>query len=262
MLQMTLVGGVTMSLDDVVLEPPASRRAWLLLAWLGLHPGLHPRGQVAAAFWPDVVDATARANLRSAVWSLRKALASGADDYLHLDRDRIGLRSDASVRVDVSTIDTLTSDDDLTHGLGVLLPGYDEEWVLEARETHRARMMDMLEGRARTAEARGDLAGAVRWTRRQLGLDPLAEEPVQRLMRRLSALGDRAAAVTAYRRFRDKLARELQITPAPETQRLAEDLLSRQFVGLAAASGHRLHRCDAGRFGRAHRRLTPSAAGR
>jgi DNA-binding SARP family transcriptional activator/tetratricopeptide (TPR) repeat protein len=227
MLRMSLVGSVTMSFDDVVLEPPASRRAWLLLAWLGLHPGLHARGEVAATFWPDVLDSSARASLRSAVWALRKALADRADDYLHLDRERIGLRPEAPVRVDVAALDELSSDAELAEAVGVLLPGYDDEWVIEARDAHRARVVDLLESRAELAEREGDPAAAVRWTRQQIGLDPLAEEPVQRLMRRLAAAGDRAAALTAYRRFREKLARELQIRPAVATRELAEDLRSR-----------------------------------
>src|SRR3954469_21711402 len=95
--------------------PPASRRAWSLLAWLAMHPGEHARGAVAARFWPDVLDSSARASLRSALWELRRGRAgAGApvagrggaragrealapDDALIAGRDRIGLRCETDL---------------------------------------------------------------------------------------------------------------------------------------------------------------------
>ena len=73
MLRMRLFGGMEVVLDGVPLPPPTSRRAWSLLAWLGLNPGMTARARVAACFWPDVLDSSARASLRSAIWSLRRA---------------------------------------------------------------------------------------------------------------------------------------------------------------------------------------------
>jgi DNA-binding SARP family transcriptional activator len=54
------------------------RRTWSLLGWLALHPGPHARGDLAARFWPDVLDSSARASLRSAVWTLRRDLGPAA----------------------------------------------------------------------------------------------------------------------------------------------------------------------------------------
>ena len=74
MLYVRLLGELRAEVDGRVVGPPPSRRAWGLLAWLALHPGEHPRGAVAARFWPDVLDSSARASLRSAVWALRRAV--------------------------------------------------------------------------------------------------------------------------------------------------------------------------------------------
>src|SRR3954449_1489095 len=90
MLRVSLLGELQAEVEDRPVTPPASRRAWSLLGWLALHPGEHPRGAVAARFWPDVLDASARASLRSAAWALRRAL--GTDDPLTGGRDRISLR--------------------------------------------------------------------------------------------------------------------------------------------------------------------------
>ena len=45
-----------------------------LLAYLLLNPGPHPRARLAGRFWPDVLDTSARASLRSALWAVREAL--------------------------------------------------------------------------------------------------------------------------------------------------------------------------------------------
>src|ERR1700750_942594 len=90
MLRVQLLGELRADVDGAAVVPPASRRAWSLLAWLALHPGEHARGSVAARFWPDVLDSSARASLRSALWELRRSL--GDDDALAAGRDRIALR--------------------------------------------------------------------------------------------------------------------------------------------------------------------------
>src|SRR4051794_15460988 len=91
MLRVLMVRGPVVELDGATVAPPRSRRAWTLLAWLALHPGANPRAQVASALWPDVVDESARASLRSAVWALRRALGPAADDHVVVTRDSIEL---------------------------------------------------------------------------------------------------------------------------------------------------------------------------
>src|ERR1700712_1505914 len=95
MLYVRLLGELQAEGGDRPVVPPASRRAWSLLAWLALHPGEHPRGTVAACFWPDVLDSSARASLRSAAWALRRAL--GDDDALIAGRERIALRCETDL---------------------------------------------------------------------------------------------------------------------------------------------------------------------
>src|SRR3954453_15288004 len=91
MLRVRLVGGPVVEVDGDEVPPPASRRAWVLLAWLALNPGEHPRSEVPAAFWPDVMDQSARASLRSAVWAVRRSLGHAADAHLVATRDRLAL---------------------------------------------------------------------------------------------------------------------------------------------------------------------------
>ena len=97
MVRVRLLGELEVEAGGKRIEPPASRRAWSLLAWLALHPGEHPRSAVAAAFWPDVLDSSARASLRSAAWVLRRALGPAAEGALTGGRDRIGLRCETDL---------------------------------------------------------------------------------------------------------------------------------------------------------------------
>ncbi|MFA9272708.1 MAG: hypothetical protein ACEQSX_18555, partial [Baekduiaceae bacterium] len=92
MLRIGLLGAESLESDGVPLTPPAGRPARALLGWLALHPGLHPRGDLASRLWPDVLDTSARASLRSAAWALRGALGPAAPRR-EGDRARLGLRA-------------------------------------------------------------------------------------------------------------------------------------------------------------------------
>src|SRR6478735_1140474 len=170
MLQVRLLGELQADVDGRVVVAPASRRAWALLGWLALHPGEHPRGTVAARFWPDVLDSSARASLRSAAWALRRAL--GADDALVSGRDRIGLRC----ATDVAEFDAHCAagrlEDAVALCRGPLLADLDEDWVLEARDEHAERLGAAL---ARLAASAPPGPRAIAFARRRLALDPLDE---------------------------------------------------------------------------------------
>src|SRR4051794_38329488 len=88
-LAVRLFGELVAEEAGIPLELPARRPARLLLAWLALHPGVHARGDVAAALWPDVRPDSARGSLRSALLALRRTLG---DRHLVATRSTIGLR--------------------------------------------------------------------------------------------------------------------------------------------------------------------------
>src|SRR3954452_18216051 len=130
MLRVSLLGELRAEVGGRPVEPPASRRAWQLLAWLALHPGEHPRGSVAAHFWPDVLDASARGSLRNAMWALRRALGPGADGALITGRDRVGLRRATDVAEFDAPLSAGRLEDAVALCRGPLLADLDEDWVL------------------------------------------------------------------------------------------------------------------------------------
>ena len=227
MLRVRILGPMRVELDGRAIEPPAKRGAWSLLAYLAIHPGPHRRGDVAARFWPDVLDSSARQSLRSAVWALRRALGPGGR-LVVTTREEISLDRTDGLWVDVLELEQRLAEgqlqDALALGEGELLAGFDEEWALEARAAHRDRISEAFEALAVKAERDGHHEIAVRLTRREVALDRLDEAAHRRLMTRLAAAGDRSGALSEYELLRERLRRELGIVPSAPTRALADEL--------------------------------------
>src|SRR5919199_2633047 len=144
MLRMRVLGELALGLDGERTEPPASRRARSLLGLLAVDRRAHPRSQLAARFWPDVLDESARTSLRSALSSLRKALGDDADSYLIAGRETVALAGDDLVWTDIGEFERLLAagraDEALELVRGDLLEGLDDDWVYERRDEQRDRL--------------------------------------------------------------------------------------------------------------------------
>ncbi|HSJ73864.1 MAG TPA: BTAD domain-containing putative transcriptional regulator, partial [Miltoncostaeaceae bacterium] len=229
MLEIRVLGGLEARARGAPVELPPSARVRALLAWLAVHPGPHPRGSLAGRLRPDALDESARTSLRQAAWALRGALGSGADAWLVSERDFLGLSPDpALVRVDLAEFRRLAAggrpEEALALAGGDLLAGLDEEWAERLREEHRAEVVALLGELAARAEAAGDAAGSIEWSRRRVAADPLGERAARDLIARLARAGDRAGAVGAFEALRDRLRRELGIVPSAETRELVEEV--------------------------------------
>ena len=219
-----LLGSLEVELDGGRLDlPPGIPRS--LFAWLALNRGLHARRELAGRFWPDVLDSSARASLRSALWAVRSALGPAAS-HLVASREKVGLA--AEVRTDADEFRRLITAGERAEAVGLcrgrLLSDLDEEWVLEAREEHERALAVVLAELAADAAAREDRAAAVGWARRRLALDPRSEDAARELMRMLAASGDRGGVMSTYDQLRGRFRSELGISPSEETRRLARQL--------------------------------------
>jgi DNA-binding SARP family transcriptional activator len=246
MLDVRLGNALTLRVDGENRSPPSSRRARALLAYLALHPGPHQRGRLAAHFWPDVLDDSARASLRVAMTELRQALGPAAGEHLIATRDTVALGG-LGLTVDVREFDDLLERDDPLRALEVcgssILDDFDEDWAIQARDEHAHRLAGAFERAAATA---ADPAETVRLTRAEVALDPLAEAPNRRLIERLAAMGDRSAALAAGRQFAERLRAQLGIAPSRETRALIEELRQAEPEPVSPAAG--LIRLDATAF--------------
>jgi DNA-binding SARP family transcriptional activator len=227
MLRIAVLGRLALEQDGRPLSPPVGRPARLLLGWLALHPGAHARSAVAAELWPDVLDESARGSLRVALVDLRRALGDAAERALLTTRDQIGLTDSPELEVDARRFTALLEAGNTGDALGLwrgeLLEGLDAgDWLVELRDEYRERRSQALASLAEEAAASGQVDEAVRLARERVSLDPFSEEATRELMRRLTAVGDRAAALLAYDRLAERLRSELRTAPSAPTRALAE----------------------------------------
>lgn len=203
---------------------PLERKPAAILAYLALE-GPTPRSRLAGLLWPDGSDASARNNLRQALFTLRRfeGLFSGSDP--------LGLGP--GVESDVTELQSrITSGQG--QGLewqGQLLEGYDygdcpelEEWLLHERERLQELRREGLGLLCEGLEREGKLSEALSWAQKLLEVDPISEASHRRAMRLHYLLGDRAAALRAYRRCAEVLQRELGVRPLEETRALAQEI--------------------------------------
>ena len=223
MLRARLLGALEVELNGAVIDSPASQRPWAVFAYLALAPRPVVRGELASRFWPDVLDQSARASLRSALWTLRRQVG----DALEVDGERVGLSGGPELWIDLREFDRLASDDPagaLELCRGDLLEGLEDDWAVAARDRHRERVVELLEELARAAEERGEVRGAIELTRRQVDHDRFDEDAHRRLIERLDRAGDRAGAMRTYRTLAERLRRELAVAPSAQTRDLVQRL--------------------------------------
>jgi tetratricopeptide (TPR) repeat protein len=150
MLRVRLAGSLALESDGREIPLPSSRRARALLAYLAAHPGPHARGELAARFWPDVLDASARTSLRAALSELRRALSAEADGLV-ATRETVALDAAVDLREFDALIDAGRVDDAIAVLEGELLRDIDDDWVFELRRRHADRLYAA--GADRAAEA-------------------------------------------------------------------------------------------------------------
>lgn len=255
MLRARLFGRLAIDVDGRPVPPIAGLKPRAVCAWLLLHPGAHARARLAAQFWGDVLDTSARASLRNVLWTIRCTLdAAGGSAYLDADRDSVAIGTELPRRIDTEDFDRLTGLGDpaaLERAFALaeepLLADLADDWVLETRDGYRERVADLALRLADVHERDGDLRAALMWTRRGLARVPLRESVHRCLMQRLAAAGETAEALATYERCAAMLAAEFETAPSAPTRQLAERL-RRGSVRVAPGTGtHPLPPAPAGR---------------
>src|SRR5260370_17488300 len=102
-LRLSLVGAAEAVLDGRPIVF-GNKKALALLAYVGLHPGPHPRERLADLLWPDADVADARASLRTALNYMRQALGPLAEAVIMATRESLGIRPAAPVDLDVQAL--------------------------------------------------------------------------------------------------------------------------------------------------------------
>ena len=225
------------------------RRERALLAYLALAPDLkESRRKLIGLLWSDTSDGMMLDNLRTCLWSLRKALGDPDHRLVLSERDWIGLNRDV-LEVDLWTFRELAAGgerDDLERAIeiyaGELLQGLD----LDNEEFHdwlrnqRTQLLDLaVEALSQVMSARknaGDTEGALAISQRILGLEPFHEGALRDMMLLYAASDRRHTALQTYQRFADRLHQELGVEPSDHTQEVLRQIAQTSNGGAPASS--------------------------
>jgi predicted ATPase/DNA-binding SARP family transcriptional activator len=231
MLKVCLLGRFDVKSDG---KPVAitSRPAQSLFAFLLLSAGTaHRREKLAGLLWPDSLEETARSNLRSALWKIRKALPSSATvESLFADDLTIAFNAAAEYWLDAAELEKVSenaSADELMTTLslyhGELLPGFYDEWVVLEREHlsavfehHMARLMSVLENEHRWLDI-------FDWSESWIKLGQKPELAYRALMSAHAARGDMSKVAATYERCVKSL-KEFGVEPSEQTKELYKRL--------------------------------------
>lgn len=228
-LQVRLLGGfeVTHAGETVSLPRSAQR----LVAFLALQDGPLARTYVAAVLWPDTPERQAQANLRTALWVLRRsgcALVQSVGRSLQVApeatvdvRELMGFCS--SPPYNPSGFAEANSEPVIPRG--DLLPDWDEEWILMERERISQRKGHRFEALCEQLSESGRFSEAVEAGLDAVSADPLRESAHRALIKTYLAEGNPAKAVHHYQLYRRLLSDQLNVEPSSQMETLMAALV-------------------------------------
>jgi DNA-binding SARP family transcriptional activator len=226
-LQLMLLGGFTLVHGpEEILLPLSVQR---LVALLALRDRPLSRTYLARVLWPDCPVERSLADLRTALWRARNA-AVGI-----LVSSGMCVRLDPQVQVDVRSLvawGRATADRTersiIAEFAGIswielsldLLPGWDDDWLIDDREDIRQLRLHALEHLSDELSTRGRHAEAIQTALAAVRLDPLRETAHAALIKAHLAEGNRSEALRQFFRCRELLATELAVEPPAWIRRL------------------------------------------
>ena len=249
-LSLQLLGPFEARLDDGRTVAVSAKKARALLAYLALAGGKPvPRARLASLLWAFSSDDQARTSLRQTLALLRKCLMR---DGVWLVRNGDTLAIDlAGVEVDALQFEALAAEaapaalerasvvyrGEFLDGMSLREEAF-EVWLRSERARLQELMLEVLAKLFEHSAERGDYQAAARAAHRLLALDPLREDVHRALMRLHGEHGQRGLALKQFGECCDLLRRELDVSPAPETCQLHEQMRDQGLAQADAAGRH------------------------
>lgn len=225
--QLFLLGGMSVDLGFGRVHPPPSigRTIAFVALW---SPNAVQRARLAGEFWGGRGEVHAAANLRSALWRCRRF----APDLLQITATSVALHAD--VWLDLhhlgDVVRAQTAGGLRPQDSAVLLPEWDDDWVLFERERLRQRLLRRMEKDCEHCLEVGDYDDAAELALHAVGFEPLREHPHRLLIEAHLGRSETYEAVREYDRFRRLLEKELGTEPSPELRALVGPLAPRTDV--------------------------------
>jgi DNA-binding SARP family transcriptional activator len=219
-----LLGRLELSCDGATMcLPDASQR---LLAFLALRDRHQHRSTVAGTLWMDTTEERAAANLRTALWRLRKVAAGlvlSDGSYLRIgDNIRVDLAEMTAATRRLVDDPTGCEEPSVTAAAlsRELLPEWHDDWVLLEREQLRQVRLHGLEALCRRLTGLGRFAPAIEAGLLAVGEEPLRETTQRALIAAHLAEGNVSEAVRQYDGYRALLWDSLAVRPGAELRSL------------------------------------------
>jgi SARP family transcriptional regulator, regulator of embCAB operon len=212
------------------------------------------QAELADALWPESLPASWALALSAIVSRLRSRLASIGLPRSHVIGNAFGCYQFTSpiqawvdveaalAGVDVAEGAIAAGDPGAAYGPSLIattilrrpfLAGHDGRWVDDRRAMLASSLVRALDCRVEALAAHHELELALTHAREAVRLEPYRESGYRRLMRMLTANGDRAEAIRVYKQCRDLLDKELGVAPSSETEALYKE------IGSATQRGRR-----------------------
>jgi DNA-binding SARP family transcriptional activator len=221
---LALLGGFDLrSGGQRVVLPPSAER---VVAYLAIHRGAAARPKVAGTLWIDSPEDRAMANLRSALWRLRRPgvdIVETAGENLALrDEVEVDFREltfaasrwlDGTSPADPSQLGRLARSRDL-------LGDWYDDWVLLEREHFRQLRLQALERLAVELADAGQFGRAIEAALAAVESEPLRESAHRALIAVHLAQGNRGEAIRQYCLYRRLMAEELSLLPSRQMDEL------------------------------------------
>ncbi|MEE4193621.1 MAG: BTAD domain-containing putative transcriptional regulator, partial [Anaerolineae bacterium] len=252
-----LLGQFQVLLNGKAITHFATDKVRALLAYLAIENQYpHRREKLAALFWPEKSESTARTNLRRALADLRANIQDSdtAPPFLLVTRKDIQLNLDHSIEIDCLLLDQLANhgcknqqdlencdqllelfQGDFLEGFSLPDCGSFDEWLLTVREQYNRRMIHVLEQVIQYHQEQHKYNLALPYGRRLVTLSPWQEDSYRQLMRLLVLAGHREEALLQYDDLKTTLAEELGIEPEPATTQLMENIRNSNIANISVS---------------------------
>lgn len=246
-LAVSLLGGFAAWVGGVKVALPLHSRR--VVAFLALDKTSEPdcdRGVLAERLWPDSPGDRSRASLRTALWRIRRA----SPRLVRVAHDRVMLGED--VDVDVHEVrfhaeELLARRQDCGRDRAVLmgrttdlLPGWDETWLILAREQLRQLRLHALEVDAGRLAEQGRYADAIDVMLTVVAEEPLRESAQTALIEAHLREGNVCEARRQFDSFANLLSSELAMRPSPKLYSLVGAVPRQSRNGDVAVDGRGL----------------------
>lgn len=213
---LALLGGFELRVDGSPVTVPRSVER--LLALLALEGRPHMRLHFAMRLWPDWNEERSNANLRSALWRLRRM----GHPLVLSENGRLALRDEVDVDITrlLTQANALVSRAECPPDLldprplfQDLLPDWYDEWVLIEQERLRQVRLRALEALSLRLSEAGRFADAVEAALAAVHIEPLRESGHRALIHVHLTEGNRGEAFRQYERLRRILQEEIGVVP-------------------------------------------------